>query len=393
MIQAPNSQYPQGIAPQVAQQPVQLAPAPQAETQQAPVQGGYYNYPSSNFYQYPQSQSYQPSSQANAVNIQIYNPQAYAGKDGQAHTQAPQLMPAQYMPMPAQTVPAAPVAQAAPAPQAVPPEPVVQEAPAQAAQPAQPAQPAQAAAPAAAPQVEQPADQKGGIDVPSFNARLRSENLDDQASAIEQIAELTQNDPKSATALLDTQIMEGLLGVIAKDTTGLQGPTPKQLELRQNIISGKQLSEAEQKEANTITPMETAERNKQYSLYTIAFLQNLLSSEVEQRNGTKLDIKDLPAIEQVVQTAKSDPNPLLRVSALASLSHIAKPEYAPVLGQIFDLAKQDSDANVQEAAKKASEQLAQMTGGAQAAQPAAAEAPKAEAPKAEAPKAEEAPKK
>lgn len=385
MIQAPNSQYPQGITPQAVQQPVQLAPAaPQAQPEVPAAPVGYYNYPTSNFYQYPQAQSYQPAqpSQANAVNIQIYNPQAYAGgQGGQASVQAP-TMAAPFVP----STPVAPQAPAPVAPQAVPPAPVIQEAPAAAPTapaptapaPAQEAPAATPAAPAEAPKVVDPQAQKPAIDVPSFNAKLRSENLEEQATTIEQIAELTQSDPAAATALLDTQIMEGLLGVIAKDTTTLQGPTPKQLELRQSIIAGKTLTDAEKAEANTITPMETAERNKQYALYTIAFLQNLLSAEVEKRNGTKLDIKDLPAIEQVVQTAKSDPNPLLRVSALASLSHIAKPEYAPVLSQIFELAKADADTNVQEAAKKAADQLAQL--GQPAAAPAAPATP--EAPKA-----------
>ncbi len=372
MIQSPTSQYPQGITPQAVQQPVQLA-APQvaqpAVQQQAPA--GYYNYPSSNFYQYPQAQP----SQANAVNIQIYNPQAYAGSNGQA-----QVSPGtSYPPMPAQFMPAAPVVnQIAQAPAAVPPAPVITEeaptaAPAAPA-PEAPVAQAPAAAPAEAPKVEEPKAQAPAVDVQSFKQRLAGTNLEDQSKAIEEIAELTQNNPAEATALLDTQIMEGLLGVIAKDTTTLAGPTPKQLELRQQIIAGKELAEADKAEANTITPMETAERNKQYALYTVAFLQNLLSSEVEKRNGVKVDIKDLPGIEQVVQTAKADPNPLLRVSALASLSHIAKPEYKPVLSQVFELAKTDADVNVQEAAKKAADQLATIADA-----PAAApvEAPKA----------------
>lgn len=402
MIQSP-SQYPQGIAPQVAQQPpVQFAPGPQAcpTCQAAPA--GYYNYPTSNLYQYPQAQSYQPAqpSQANAVNIQIYNPQAYAGSQGAQVVPPAPVMPAQFVPVQApvvnqiaqapQVAPAptpVPVTEATPAP--VPPAPVIKEE-------------APAPSPAPAPTTE-PQAKPVGVDVAAFNAKLHSANLDEQGAAIEQIAEMTQNDPTGATALLDTQIMEGLLGVIAKDTTTLQGPTPKQLELRQKLISYESLSDAdkakatpltdaEKAEANTITPMEAAERNKQYALYTVAFLQNLLSSEVEKRNGIKLDIKDLPAIEQVVQTAKADPNPLLRVSALASLSHIAKPEYKPVLSQIFELAKTDSDPNVQEAAKKAAEQLAAMPDapGAAPATPAApaTEAPAQPAAPAEAPKAE-----
>lgn len=358
MIQAPNVQYPQAQIQQPMQQPVQLPQNP--VQQQVPAPQGYYNYPTANYYQYPQAQAYQPAAQpaqANAVNIQIYNPQAYAGgANAQPTAQVP------YCPAPvAYPMPPQPAAEQ-PAQVPVPPAPVINEQPAA-------EKPAEAQAPQTDVKVEQPQTPQPAVDVPAFNAKLRSQNLEEQAQAIEQIAEMTQADPQSATALLDTQIMEGLLGVIAKDTTGLQGPTPRQLELRQNIIAGKTVTEAEKAEANTITPMEVAERNKQYALYTISFLQELLAGEVEKRNGVKLDIKDLPAIEQVVQTAKSDPNPLLRASALASLSHIAKPEYKPVLAQIFELAKKDENPNVQAAATKAAEQLAALPDAA-AAQPA-----------------------
>lgn len=385
MIQAPTSQYPQVKAQQIpASAPVQLAPAVQ-QTPVAAAPSTCYNYPTSSYYQYPQAQP-----QYNAVNINIINPQAFPGMPAQQAQPAP-VMPVQYVQAPVQQAPTTEVTQIAEAPQ--PPAPVITEAP-KAETPAPEPTPvpvpvpveapkAETPAPVEAPKVEAPQAQTPAVDVASFNARLRAENLEDQGKAIEEIAELTQTKPDAATQLLDTQIVEGLLAVIAKDTKSLPGPSPKQLELRQKLISGQTLTDAEKTEAETITPMETAERNKQYALYTVAFLQNLLYSEVEKRNGVKLDIKDLPAMEQVVQTAKSDPNPLLRVSALAALAHIAKPEYKPVLSKVFELAKSDSDPVVQEAAKKALEQLATIPD-APAAQPAApAEAPKAEAPKAE----------
>lgn len=376
MIQAPTSQYPQVKAQQVqASAPVQLASAaPQVPA--APMT--YYNYPTASYYQYPQAQP-----QYNGVNINIINPQAFPGMPAQQAQPAPVVpQPVYYQPQPA-PVQQAPteVTQIVEAPQ--PPAPAIVEAPKAETPAPAPVEtpkaetPAPAPAPVEAPKVETPQPQAPAVDLAAYNNRLRSDNLEDQGKAIEEIAELTQNKPDVATQLLDTQIVEGLLGVIAKDTKSLQGPSPKQLELRQKLISGQTLADAEKTEAETITPMETAERNKQYALYTIAFLQNLLYSEVEKRNGVKLDIKDLPAMEQVVQTAKSDSNPLIRVSALAALAHIAKPEYKPVLTQVFELAQADSDANVKEAAKKALEQIKALPD-AQVATPAApAEAKKA----------------
>ncbi len=367
MIQSPTSQYPVVTGQQIPQNmPVQLAPQQQQPAPAAPV--AYYNYPTSNVYQYPQASApYTAQQQYNAVKIDIINPQAFPGMTSQPiapaavpFVPAMTTMPAQYVQLPPQAPVVNQIAQAPQAPAPVPPAPAIAEAP---QQPVAPKAPEVAAtpAPAEAPKApETPQTPAPAVDLVAFNADLRSDNLDKQAATIEKIAELTQTSPESATQLLDTQIMEGLLGVVAKDTTTLPGPSPKQLELRQKLISGQTLTDAEKAEANTITPMESAERNKQYALYTIAFMQNLLYSEVEKRNGVKLDIKDLPAIEQVVQTVKADPNPLLRVSALAALTHIAKPEFKPVLSQVFELAKSDADPNVQEAAKKALEEISKV---------------------------------
>ena len=65
----------------------------------------------------------------------------------------------------------------------------------------------------------------------------------------------------------------------------------------------------------------------------------------------------LPGIEKVVDTVKSNPNPMLRIGAIASLSHIARPQYNQYLSTIFELAKADEDDRVREAATKAAEAL------------------------------------
>lgn len=330
MIQAVNNQSPQAIATQPATitQPVAVA------QQQAPVQNGYY-------YQYPQASAYPQQPQANAVNINIVNPQAFASP--------PQ---AYYVPTMQQPAYAPQVAPAAPqAPETVAPAPVIPEAP-QAA-PAAPATPQ-------TPEVVAPQAAPVSVDIPSFAKKLHSTNLEEQSSTIEEIAKTTQENPTAATAFLDTQIMEGLLSVIAQDSSKLQGPSPKQLELREKLLKSETLTPDETKEASAITPMEVAERNKEYAIYTIAFLQNLLVGEVEKKTGTKLDIKDLPAAEQIVQTAKSNPNPLLRASALTALTHIARPEYKSVLSLIFDKSKSDPNAEVQKAANDGIKVLSEM---------------------------------
>ena len=105
-------------------------------------------------------------------------------------------------------------------------------------------------------------------------------------------------------------------------------------------------------EANRITPLEMAERNKQYALFTTAILQNQLIDEFKKTNNITPDIKDLPGMEQIVLTVKDNPNPMLRASGLAALAYNARPEYKAVMKEIFELSKQDADENVRKVAEE-----------------------------------------
>lgn len=364
MIQAPQLQY------MPAQQPMQTgyqqgaySPVQYNQPQQMP--GVIYNYPTTSSYLPAQSYA-TDKSQFNGVNIEIINPQG----QGIAPQQNGYQMPAQYMPvqqpvMIPQYVTPFPASQAiVQAPQTAMPQqaPVVQAqpqtvpAPQIAAAPVEqaPVQP-QAAPQAAAPVVEQPAAQAPSVDPAAFAGKLKTDDLDAQKTAIEEIAETVKNNETAGPVLLDTQIFDALVEVINKDTSALEGPSPEVIQLRQKPQD--QLTEAEKTKALTPTPLEKAEINKQYALYTISYMQERLNNELEKRNGKALELKDLPCIEQVIDTAKANPNPMLRIGALASLSHIARPEYKADLTTIFDLAKADEDTRVQEAATKAAEAL------------------------------------
>lgn len=319
MIQAPLTAN-QGYAPQpVYQQPTPeynaikiniVDPKVNAPGSQTP---SVYNYPQAPVYNYPQAQ--QP----------VYYPQQPA-----TQVPAPQVINQQNN----GTIP-----------------PSVVPEPAQ----AQP-QPATAPAPTEAQQTPAPAVET--LNVPAFTQRINSDNLEDAGKAIEEVADIAQTKPNEAPQLLDTGLMEALLGVIGKDSNTLEGPTDKQKELRQQVLEGKQLSEADMAEANKITPLEMAERNKQYALFTTAILQNSLIDEFKKTNNMTPDIKDLPGMEQIVTTAKDNPNPMLRASALAALAYNARPEYKSVMSEIFELSKQDADENVQKVAEEGLAKLA-----------------------------------
>ena len=386
MIQAPMSAY----------TPAMMMPAAyQQQAMQAPVQ--YQQQTPGVIYNYPQTSCYMPAnnaakSQYNGVNIEIINPQ------GQGANPNSYAMPAQFVPqptyMPIQPVVMPAAYPTAPAtsqvvvnppqqeqPQVVAqqpaPAPVVYDAPQQQApvqtvapvqvaqQPAQPAQvaqqPVEVPAPviqsttAAAPVIESAVAPDPSVTPEAFAGRLKTTDLEAQKSAIEEIAETVKNNETAGPILLDTQIFDALVEVINKDTSNLEGPSPEVLELRQKNPA--ELSEADKIKASTPSELEKAEINKQYALYTIAYMQERLNNELEKRNNSALELKDLPCIENVITTVKENQNPMLRIGALAALSHIARPEYKADLTTIFELAKSDEDPRVQESAAKAIESL------------------------------------
>ena len=324
MIQSPQNYYqPQQIPVQQPQpQPAPVKPHSQynavkidiiePKVNTAAQAASPYNYPQASYYNYPVQSVYAPGvqTQPQVVNQQVVTPQ-----------QPPVQQPT------AAVTPT--VSTATPQTQAVVPPPAP-EAPV------------------------------STIDVAGLTQKIKSENPEEAGAAIEQVALTAQNNPAEAVQLLDTGLMESLLGVIAKDTTNLQGPTPKQIEMRQQIMAGKTLPEADVAEAKTVTPLEMAERNKQYALFTVAILQNLLVNEFKKTNNVTPDIKDLPGMEQIVTTIKDNPNPMLRASGLAALAYNARPEYKPVMQEIFELSKNDADENVQKVAAEGLSKLEQI---------------------------------
>ena len=189
---------------------------------------------------------------------------------------------------------------------------------------------------------------------------LRSENIEEQAKTMENISTTLEKAPEQGLQFIDPNVVNALVDVLNKDTSKMDGPTPRQQVLRQKMMGKEQLTPEETAEANSLSPMEAAERNKQYSLYTIAMIQNAMGNEIE-KTGTTLPLSELPAIEHVIKTANDSPNPMLRASALAGLSHIAKPEYSEILGTIFTIAStKDEDAIVKGVAKEALTKLDQI---------------------------------
>lgn len=331
------------------------------------------------------------ASEVNAVSIQINNPKVITSNETKSPEQKPatvsnpqiytypqapiyevpkqsiyQVQPVKeapnppapviVQPTPAKTAPAAAI-QAVPAKAEVPGKEAV---PVKAETPAPATQPQQTQAPAQKVEVKAPEKMEPKVDINEFITKLSTSDYEQQAKAMESIALMAQNSPQQATALLDVKVIDTLLGIMQKDTSKLEGPSAKQIEAREKIMKGKSVSYADKAEANKITPMELAERNKQYSMYTLATLQKLFISEVNKIDGSTVPLTELPGASAIVEQVKTNPNPMIKAAGIDALSYIQQPDYKQDLTTIFSVAKNDKDANVQKAATKALEKLSQL---------------------------------
>lgn len=345
---------------------------PQYNPQYAPVTSPYYTYPQTQLYDYPQAVNYQPAylPQAQAPATASASATANAAATAQPVVQQPVVQqPAVQQPAP-QACPPCPPCPAVPAPQvaeaaaaatvsaapqqvninqAPQPAPVVTEAP---------------KAPAEAPKVEvvPPAPAAPLIDLNSFLARLSNPDFEVQANTMEEIANMVNDETQKAkaTELLDSKVIDALTNIMTVDSSKLAGPTQEQIAARQKLMNGQQISDQEKALATTITPMEQAERNKSYAMFTSAILQKLYGDEINKLTGTTVPLTELPAAMTIVDQLKDNPNPMVRTSAIEALSYIQKPEYKKDLTTLFTIAKNDQDKGVQEAAAAALDKLNQI---------------------------------
>lgn len=323
--------------PQYVQQP-QYVPQPQYQPQYAPVTNPMYSYPQAQLYSYPQ-----------AVQQPYYVPQmcppCEPPKPAPVNPVVPQVTPVEPQAVPVAPAPVAPVIQTAPVVQTAPVEPV---------------NPVAGVNQAPKVEVAQPANVAPQVDLNNFIARLTSPDYEIQANTMEEIANMVKDEPQKATELLDTKVIDALVNIVNTDSSKLAGPTQEQIAARQKLMSGQQISDEEKALAVTITPMEQAERNKSYAMFTSAILQKLYGDEVAKLTGTTVPLTELPAAMTIVDQLKDNPNPMVRTSAIEALSYIQNPEYKKDLTTLFSIAKNDQDKGVQEAATAALEKLNQI---------------------------------
>lgn len=218
---------------------------------------------------------------------------------------------------------------------------------------------------------------KPTVDIPKIVKNLSSDNYDKQAQQMEDIAKISMEDPQKAVPYIVTEVFSELIDIVKKDTSNLAIPTERQIEIRKQIIINElvkekalmekkdlnsielpfNISEAARKEAAVLSPMEQAERNKEYGLYTIAILSKVYTDEIQKHTGNVVPLTELPGVSEIVDTLRYDSNPSIKVSAIDALVYLNKPEYNAEIKSILSIASKEKDAYVAQNALRALETI------------------------------------
>ena len=211
------------------------------------------------------------------------------------------------------------------------------------------------------------------VDIPVIVKKLHNPDFDIQAQQMEEIARISMENPADAVPYIVRDVFSSLIDIVKKDTSDLNPPSQQQTEIRRKIIINEiikeqarenkqdlsklelpyQISEEEIKLANEISPLEQAERNKEYALYTMAVLAKVYTDEVEKQTGNVVPLTDLPGISTVVDTLRYNSNPSIKIAAIDSLLYIQRPEYKEELTSLFNLIAKDRNDYVAESAAAA----------------------------------------
>lgn len=222
------------------------------------------------------------------------------------------------------------------------------------------------------PEIIEGEDIKPEVDIPLVIKNLSSENYDTQAQQMEEIARISMDNPANAVPYIVRDVFSSLIDITKKDTSALAAPSEEQVNARKKIIANYialenaktpqdklpyELTEKDIALANELSPMEQAERNKEYALYTMAILAKIYTDEVEKQTGNIVPMTDVPGTSAIVDSLRYNPNSGVKIAAIDALRHINRPEYKDEMTTLFTLAQADTNPMVKEAAGRAIERI------------------------------------
>ena len=210
---------------------------------------------------------------------------------------------------------------------------------------------------------------KPDVDIAKIVENLSSEDFDVQAKQMEEIARVSMENPKNAIPYIVKDIFTNLIEITNKDSSKLAAPTEQQVVARQKLIADfiaiernpqakqipYQLSEQEIALASEISPMEQAERNKEYAIYTMAVLAKVYVDEVKKETGNIVPMTEVPGMAETVDALRHSPNSGVKIAALDALKYQQRPEYKQELETIYSMAINDKNPQVAQVAARALE--------------------------------------
>lgn len=215
---------------------------------------------------------------------------------------------------------------------------------------------------------------KPDVDIPLVISNLTNSDFDVQAQQMEEIARVSLDDEKNAIPYIVRDVFSSLIDITKKDTAELPAPTDEQIQARKKVIAnyvsienGKAnnkpvklpytITERDAALADSISPMEQAERNKEYALYTIAVLAKVYTDEIEKQTGNIVPMTDVPGTAAIVDSLRYNPNSGVKIASIDALRHIYRPEYKEEMSTLFALAQADTNPEVAIAATRALERI------------------------------------
>ncbi len=331
--------------------------------------------------QYPQPNG------ANAVSINIINPQAYgsAPQGAQAsvpmaqssmyqmpQTQMYQMPQAQMYQMPQTQMYQMPQAQqgffqpnvamqnpmvAAPAPQMMPESVMTQEQTVQQQPETKDVKTTENTNTESASNVEK-------VNVDELVNNLKSTDVNVKHDTIDKIAKyVTEGNPEIALQVVSEPVMQGLIDVIKEDTSSLEGPSQKQIDIAEKNSKGEKLTPEETEILNQTSPRDAANGNRIIALYTLAMIQKLQRDEIAQyiesqkANGeqpiNQIKLEELLGYNDIVNIINNDSRPEVKVAAIQALQHVANPEDKAVVEKVLAESLKSTDEAIKGAANEA----------------------------------------
>lgn len=215
---------------------------------------------------------------------------------------------------------------------------------------------------------------KPDVDIPLVISNLTNEDFDVQAQQMEEIARVALDDSNNAIPYIVRDVFSSLIDITKKDSAELAAPTDEQIQARKKVIAnfvsmenGKannqpvklpySITEKDVALADTISPMEQAERNKEYALYTMAILAKVYTDEIEKQTGNIVPMTDIPGTAAIVDSLRYNPNSGVKIASIDALRHIYRPEYKEEMSTLFTLAQADTNPEVAIAATRALDKI------------------------------------